>query len=348
MPPLGTGAQRGVVSHTRQGRADAMRLGRVLLVTVVLLALVVGGAWRAARQWYAAPGPLTEATTVVIAPGTGVQGIARVLAQAGVIRQPLLYRALALAAQPSAVLQAGEYAFPAGIAPQAVTATLTQGAVVIHRITIPEGLATDDILALLRQERRLTGELPGPIAEGTLLPATYFFRRGDTRAQVLARMQTHMQAVVEAAWQARKPGVPLRTPQEAVTLASIVEKETGLPEERGRVAAVFLNRLRRGMKLQADPTTLYAITRTRGVRPQGLSRDDLALASPYNTYVMSGLPPGPIAHPGPAALEAVLNPPETAELYFVATGTGGHVFAATLDEHTRNVAQYRHPGPRRP
>ena len=325
-----------------------MRPGRVFLMIIVLLALAMGGAWRTVQQWYVAPGPLTEAITVTIEPGTGVQAIAQGLAHAGVLRQPLLYLAVVLAAHPRAVLQAGEYAFPPGIAPQAVTAKLTQGAVVIHRITIPEGLTTADILALLRQEPRLTGALPDALAEGTLLPATYFFQRGDSRAQVLVHMQAHMQAVVDKAWQARLPEVPLRTPHDAVTLASIVEKETGHPEERGRVAAVFLNRLRRGMKLQADATTLYALARARGERPQVLSRDDLAIASPYNTYVMPGLPPGPIAHPGKAALEAVLQPPKTEELYFVATGTGRHVFAATLDEHRRNVAQYRHPRPRRP
>ena len=325
-----------------------MRLYRVLIVMAVLLTLVVGGAWRAARQWYAAPGPLPEATTVLIAPGTGVRGIARVLADAGVLRQPLVYLALVLAEQPRAGLQAGEYALPPGIAPQAVTTKLMRGEVVIHRLTIPEGLTSADILALLRQEPRLTGGLPDDIAEGTLLPATYFFRRGDSRGQMLTRMQAHMQAVVDAAWHTRKPDVPLRTPQDALTLASIVEKETGSPEERGRVAAVLLNRLRRGMKLQADATTLYAIARARGERTQVLSRDDLALASPYNTYVTPGLPPGPIAHPGQAALEAVLHPPETADLYFVATGTGGHVFATTLAEHHRNIAQYRSPGSRHP
>jgi UPF0755 protein len=154
-------------------------------------------------------------------------------------------------------------------------------------------------------------------------------------------MQVQMQAALATAWQARKLDVPLRTPQEALILASIVEKETGLPQERGRVAAVFLNRLRRGMKLQADPTTVYGIFRASGERKAGLTTRDLANDSPYNTYRMPGLPPGPIAHPSQAAIEAVLNPPESAELYFVATGTGGHVFATTLDEHQRNVAAYR-------
>ena len=325
-----------------------MRLCHALGVTVVLLALVVGGAWRAARQWYAAPGPLPAEATVMIEPGTGVHGIAQGLADAGVLRWPLVYLAIVLAEQPRAMLQAGEYAFPPGIAPQAVTAKLTRGEVVIHRLTIPEGWTSADIVALLRQEPRLTGALPDDPAEGTLLPATYFFRRGDSRMQLMTRMQAHMQAVVDAAWHTRKPDVPLRTPQDALTLASIVEKETGSPEERGRVAAVLLNRLRRGMKLQADATTLYAIAHARGERKQVLSRDDLAIASPYNTYVTPGLPPGPIAHPGKAALEAVLNPPETADLYFVATGTGGHVFATTLAEHHRNIAQYRPPGSRHP
>jgi UPF0755 protein len=323
-----------------------MRLVRMLLVTVVPLALALGGAWFYAWHWYAAPGPLTAEKTVLIVPGLGFRGIARVLAQEGVIGQPLLYMLRVRLAQQHAALQAGEYAFRPGIAPQEVTKKLTQGAVVLHSLTIPPGLVSDDIRALLAQEPRLTGDLPVDIAEGAVLPETYFFRRGDSRTKVLARMQAHMQAALDNAWQARKRDVPLRTPQEALILASIVEKETGLPQERGRVAAVFLNRLRRGMKLQSDPTTVYGLFRASGERKAGLTTRDLASDSPYNTYRMPGLPPGPITHPSQAAIEAVLNPPETAELYFVATGTGGHVFATTLDEHQRNVATYRNAGHR--
>ena len=323
-----------------------MRLVRMLLVTVVPLALTLGGAWLYAGHWYAAPGPLTAEKTVLIAPGLGFRGIAHVLAQQGVIGQPLLYMLRVLMAQQHTALRAGEYAFRPGIAPQEVTKKLMQGAVVMHSMTIPAGLVSDDIRAILAQEPRLTGALPDDIAEGTVLPETYFFQRGDGRTTVLARMQAHMQATLDKAWQARQPDLPLRTPQEALTLASIVEKETGLPQERGRVAAVFLNRLRRGMKLQADPTTVYGIFRASGERKAGLAKRDLASASPYNTYVMPGLPPGPITHPSQAAIEAVLHPPESAELYFVATGTGGHVFATTLDEHQRNVAAYRNAGHR--
>ena len=311
------------------------------MITVVPLALALGGAWLYACHWYAAPGPLTTVKTVLIAPGLGCRGIARVLAQEGVIGQPLLYMLRVRLAQQHAALQAGEYAFLPGIAPQAVTQKLTQGEVVLHSLTIPAGVVSDDIRALLAQEPRLTGDLPADIAEGAVLPETYFFRRGDSRTKVLARMQAQMQAALDNAWQARNLDVPLRTPQEALILASIVEKETGLPQERGRVAAVFLNRLRRGMKLQADPTTVYGIFRASGERKAGLAKRDLASASPYNTYVMPGLPPGPITHPSQAAIEAVLHPPESAELYFVATGNGGHVFATTLDEHQRNVAAYR-------
>jgi UPF0755 protein len=323
-----------------------MRVVRRLMITVVPLALALGGAGLYACHWYAAPGPLTAKKTVLIAPGLGFRGIARVLAQEGVIGQPLLYMLRVRLAQQHAALQAGEYAFLPGIAPQAVTQKLTQGAVVLHSLTIPTGVVSDDIRALLAQEPRLTGALPADIAEGAVLPETYFFRRGDSRTKVLARMQAQMQAALDNAWQARNPDVPLRTPQEALILASIVEKETGLPQERGRVAAVFLNRLRRGMKLQADPTTVYGIFRASGERKAGLTKRDLASDSPYNTYLIPGLPPGPITHPSQAAIEAVLNPPESAELYFVATGTGGHVFATTLDEHQRNVAAYRNAGHR--
>jgi peptidoglycan lytic transglycosylase G len=318
-----------------------MRVVRMLRITVVPLALALGGAWLYVWHWYAAPGPLTAEKTVLIAPGLGFRGIARVLAQEGVIGQPLLYMLRVLLAQQHAALQAGEYAFRPGIAPQAVTQKLTQGEVVRHSLTIPAGVVSDDLRVLLAQEPLLTGDLPDTIAEGAVLPETYVFRRGDSRTQVLARMQVQMQAALATAWQARKLDVPLRTPQEALILASIVEKETGLPQERGRVAAVFLNRLRRGMKLQADPTTVYGIFRASGERKAGLTKRDLASDSPYNTYLIPGLPPGPITHPSQAAIEAVLHPPETAELYFVATGTGGHVFATTLDEHQRNVAAYR-------
>jgi len=328
----------------RHRMEDDMRLFRVLVVTVVPLALAVGGAWLYARHWYEAPGPLTEEKTVVIAPGTGFQGIARVLAQEGVIGPSIIYMTMVLMEQQHAAFKAGEYAFPPGISPQHVTAKLTQGDVVLHSVTIPEGLMSEDIRAILAKEPLLTGDIPGDIAEGALLPETYFFLRGDGRAKVMARMQANMQAALAKAWKARKPDMPLRTPQEALTLASIVEKETRRPQERGRVAAVFLNRLRRGMKLQSDPTTLYGIFRASGERKSGLTRRDLASASPYNTYVIPGLPPGPIAHPSKASIEAALNPPDTAELYFVAHGNGGHVFATTLEEHQRNVAHYRNAG----
>jgi peptidoglycan lytic transglycosylase G len=330
-----------LATHVLLRMACPMRVVRRLMITVVPLALALGGAWLYAWHWYAAPGPLTAAKTVLIAPGLGFRGIARVLAQEGVIGQPLLYMLRVRLAQQHAALQAGEYAFLPGIAPQAVTQKLTQGAVVLHSLTIPAGVVSDDIRVLLAQEPLLTGDLPDTIAEGAVLPETYVFRRGDSRTQVLARMQVQMQAALANAWQARQPDVPLRTPQEALILASIVEKETGLPQERGRVAAVFLNRLRRGMKLQADPTTVYGIFRASGERKAGLTTRDLASDSPYNTYRIPGLPPGPITHPSQAAIEAVLHPPESAELYFVATGTGGHVFATTLDEHQRNVAAYR-------
>jgi UPF0755 protein len=332
--------------HTLLRMACHMRLVRMLMVTVVPLALALGGAWFYACHWYAAPGPLTEEKTVLIAPGMGFRGIARVLAQEGVIGQPLLYMLRVLMAQQHAAFQAGEYAFLPGIAPQEVTKKLTQGEVVMHSLTIPPGLVSEDIRAILAQEPLLTGAMPDDIAEGALLPETYFFRRGDGRTKVIARMQAHMQAALDKAWKARKPDVPLRTPQEALTLASIVEKETGLPQERGRVAAVFLNRLRLGMKLQSDPTTVYGIFRANGERKSGLTKRDLASDSPYNTYLIPGLPPGPITHPSQATIEAVLNPPETTELYFVATGNGGHVFATTLDEHQRNVASYRNAGHR--
>lgn len=291
--------------------------------------------------YYQSPGLLSEEVTLVIPRGAGFRGAVDALAEQGVIRHPLLFKALAVAGGQARRFKAGEYAFPAGAPPRQVMEMLSRGLVVPHKFTVAEGLTSDRVLALLAEEKTLAGSIEGAIEEGSLLPETYHFIYGDKRGDLIGRMQRDMAVLVADLWERRREGLPLKTPDEAVTLASIVEKETGVAEERGRIAAVFLNRLRIGMRLQSDPTVAYAIERERGPLEGELTTKDLSYDSPYNTYKYAGLPPGPICNPGRASLMAVLNPPETGDLYFVANGDGGHHFSVTLKSHNDKVREYR-------
>ncbi|MCH8835131.1 MAG: endolytic transglycosylase MltG, partial [Proteobacteria bacterium] len=222
-----------------------------------------------------------------------------------------------------------------------VVALLQSGKTVVRRLTVAEGLTTTQVLAQLNRTEGLAGDLPSPPGEGTLLPETYHFSYGERRDAMVARMRAAMDETLARLWDSRAPGLPLKSPREALILASIVEKETALPEERSRIAAVFLNRLGKGMRLQSDPTVAYALTGGRGPLGRPLSRADLKTPSPFNTYLIDGLPPGPVSNPGRAAMAAVLDPVATEDFYFVADGTGGHVFARTLGEHNRNVVRWR-------
>lgn len=318
-----------------------MRLIKALLLLLILSLLAGGGLFAYAIYEYRSPGPLAEEKILVIAPGLSFRAITVTLEQEGILRHRLLYQGIVALRGDQRRFKAGEYRFAPHLSPEQVTDILVKGKSITHSVTFPEGRISADVRGLLHAEPVLTGDVPADIPEGSLLPETYFFLRGETRAAVLRRMREAMDEALAALWDARTPDLPLRTPQEALILASIVEKETGVADERGRVAAVFINRLRAGMPLQSDPTTLYGIYRATGVMRQGLSRADLAAQTPYNTYTIPGLPPGPICHPGRASLQAVLNPPATNELYFVADGQGGHRFASTLAEHNQNVARYR-------
>jgi UPF0755 protein len=309
-------------------------LGAVLL----LAAVATYAAWHA----YAKPGPLSAATVVVIPKGAGLRDVTQVLAVAGVIDNPYVFALGTFVSGRAHGLQAGEYEFGAAISARAAAELIDSGKVVRHRLTIPEGLTSAEIVALLDADPSLAGAIEAEPPEGTLLPDTYFYVLGNTKQELLGRMHRAMERVLAEAWAGRAAGLPLASPAEALTLASIVEKETAKPDERARVAGVYIERLKLGMKLQADPTVIYVLTKG-GSAPLAhpLNHDDLATPSPYNTYLEKGLPPTPIANPGAAALRAAVQPDERGELYFVADGTGGHAFAKTLDEHNHNVAKLR-------
>lgn len=287
--------------------------------------------------------PLAQETTVVIPPHQGVRGVLRTLRDAGAI-PPLPVIALPLLTTPHLTsLKAGEYALSAGMTPHEILQKILRGEVVIHKLSIPEGWNRWQVEAAFSAEPLLSGPFPVTLTEGTLLPDTLHFTRDEPRSALVGRMQHAAQDWMRKHWPTRGDIAPIETPEQAIILASVVERETGLAEERPLVAAVFLNRLRKGMKLQSDPTVIYGLLQANQGQALGrpLGHYDLLVDSPYNTYTRSGLPVGPICNPGAAALEAVLHPAASDALYFVATGTGGHRFAATLDEHNQNVAAYR-------
>jgi len=311
--------------------------GAAVFVLIVLIAL------GAALYLYNGPGPKAadgaSTTTVELRRGASLPEIAASLKRAGVIRSPSLFVTAAQVSGAARRMKAGEYEFASREPLSKVLEDIREGRIVKHQVTIPEGLTSEQVVEILTNEPLLSGDTPAP-PEGTVLPETYLFERGEDRAHVLKRMMDAQDQLLSILWSHRQPGLPYLTPTEAVTLASIVEKETGKPDERPRVAAVFLNRLKIGMRLQSDPTVIYGISRGEPLG-RGLTAAELSTPTPYNTYAISGLPPGPIANPGRAALAAVLDPPHTDELYFVADGTGGHAFASTLEQHAKNVARWR-------
>ncbi len=311
---------------------------KLLAALALLLALASAGAAALALRAFDAPGPLADARDVVV-PHAGTEPLARALADQGVVASAPALRLAALLTQREGPLHAAEFAFPAHASLRDVLAILRTARPVEHRLTIPEGLTAAQIAGLLAADDTLTGPDPIP-AEGAALPQTYRFERGALRDSVLARAQAAMTRALDDAWAARAPDLPLADPRQALTLASIVERETARPEERPLVAAVFLNRLRRGMKLQADPTVAYGASGGLGALDHRLSRADLDHDDPYNTYRNTGLPPGPICSPGAASLAAATHPADSDALYFVADGHGGHAFARTLEEHDRNVARW--------
>ncbi len=317
------------------------RVLRRALVALALAVAVGAAVFLLGQRELERPGPLAAETTLVLPRGAGLEGIAHRLAEAGVIGRSWLFVMTVRLSGAARNLRAGEFAFPAGISARGVIQLLLSGRTVVRRLTVPEGVTTRQALDLIANTDGLAGDVGGIPDEGTLLPETYHFSYGDSRRDMVARMESAMQSVLRELWNRRAGDLPFSTRREALVLASIVEKETALPGERPHVAGVFVNRLKRGMRLQSDPTVAYALTGGKGGLDRSLTRADLDVASPYNTYRVGGLPPTPIANPGRAAIAAVLNPLVTDDLYFVADGSGGHVFARTLGEHNRNAARWR-------
>ncbi len=316
---------------------------RVAIVSALLILVLALGIllWAGAR--FKAPGPPAphgHQSIVLIRPGTGGAGIARILKAAGVITSPTLFELEVRLRGQGAELKAGEYAIPSRASMAKIAAILISGKVVEHKLTIPEGFTSQMAFNVVKANKVLVGKAGAVPPEGSLLPDTYLFTRGTTRAQILARMHRAQLRFLAKVWPKRAPGLPLKTAAQAVILASIVEKETALPRERPHVAAVFENRLRLGMKLQSDPTIIYGITKGY---PLGHSilESELSAATAYNTYIINGLPPTPICNPGRASILAVLHPLKSKDLYFVADGKGGHVFAATIAQQDKNVARWR-------
>jgi UPF0755 protein len=313
------------------------------IITLLLIGMIgAGAAYYYGRQVLESPGPLKEDKIVNIPQRAGKRDIAETLNREGVTDvNPWVFIGAVAALKASSDLKPGEYAFQKNASLRDVIGTIVEGKVVQHAVTIPEGLTSEQIVARLSENDIFTGSVREVPREGTLLPETYKFPRGTTREQVIQRMQQAHKRVLAEIWERRNQDVPIKTPEQLVTLASIVEKETGKPDERSRVAAVFVNRLKQKIKLQSDPTIIYGLVGGKGTLGRPIKRSEITQPSPYNTYVIDGLPPGPISNPGRASLEAAANPARTRDLYFVADGTGGHAFTETYDAHQKNVAKLR-------
>ena len=326
--------------RSKRARHPFVIAGNLLLTVLFLLMIGAGVGFMIGKQRFDLPGPLASERVVNI-PRGGIRDTADLLMREGVIDQPYLFMAGALLLKARDELKYGEYQFQKNASLREVVDTIIEGKVVQHAFTVVEGLTSDQIVQRLLENDVLTGNIREVPREGTLLPETYRFTRGMTREQMIQRMQQQQRRIVQEIWDRRTPDLPIRTLEQLVVLASIVEKETGKPEERTRVAAVFINRLKQKMKLQSDPTIIYGLVGGKGTLGRGILRSEIDQPTPYNTYVIDGLPPGPIANPGRASLEAASNPARTKELFFVADGSGGHAFADNYEQHQKNVARLR-------
>lgn len=341
-----TALESGRIPHptrrSRRARHPLVVAGNTLFTLLVILGVTGGATFVFGRQGFDAAGPLDSDKVVAIPKGLGTRDITDLLAKEGVINQPWLFIASAYIFKARGDdLKWGEYQFNKAASAHDVIATLVDGKVIQHKFTFAEGLTSELIVQRILESDVLTGNIREIPREGTLLPQTYNIVRGTTREQLIQLMQKDQRRLVQEIWDHRAPDLPLKSPEQLVTLASIVEKETARPEERSRVAAVFVNRLKQRMRLQSDPTIIYGLVGGKGSLGRPIMRSEIEQPTPYNTYLIDGLPPGPIANPGRASLEATANPARTRELYFVADGSGGHAFAENLEQHQKNVAHLR-------
>ncbi|HEX2653704.1 MAG TPA: endolytic transglycosylase MltG [Xanthobacteraceae bacterium] len=325
---------------SKRARHPVVVAGSAFFTFILLIVLVAGFGFAFGKQQFEAAGPLGNDRTVNI-PRGGIRDIAELLQREGVIDQPWIFIGGVLVLKAKDELKAGEYEFKKQASLHDVVNTLIENKQVKHQITVPEGLTSEQIVARLMESDVLAGNIRDIPREGTLLPETYQYNRGMTREQIIARMQQEQRRIVQEIWERRAPDLPIKTPEQLVILASIVEKETGKNSERSRVAAVFVNRLKLHMKLQSDPTIIYGLVGGKGTLGRPIMRSEIDQPTPYNTYAIDGLPPGPIANPGRAALEATANPARTKELFFVADGTGGHSFSENLEQHQKSVGKLR-------
>jgi UPF0755 protein len=328
-------------ARSKRARHPLVIAGNAVFTVLVVLSVAIGAAVYVGKKHFDAPGPLAQDKIVNIPRGLGIKDISDLLQQQGVIDQPYVFIGGVLLLKARGGLKHGEYEFSKHASLADVVETISEGRVVQHQLTIAEGLTSEQIVAKLLENDVLEGPIKEIPHEGTLLPETYKFTRGMTREQIVSRMQRDHKRVLAEVWEHRAPDLLIKTPEQLVILASIVEKETGRADERSRVAAVFLNRLKAKMRLQSDPTIIYGLTGGKGSLGRPIMKSEIEQHTPYNTYVIDGLPPGPIANPGRASLEAVANPARTKDLYFVADGSGGHVFSETYDQHQKNVAKLR-------
>jgi UPF0755 protein len=327
---------------SRRARNPIVIVGNAIFTLLIVVGIVGGAAILLGKTRLETPGPLQEDKIVGIPPRSGMLDIADLLTREGVIEEHrLIFMAGVLALNARSELKAGEYLFTKHASVRDVLQTIVEGKVVQHQITVPEGLTSEQIVARLLDNDVLVGNVKEVPREGSLLPDSYYFNRGSTREQLIQRMRQAQDRLLREVWERRNPDLPLRSPDQLIVLASIIEKETSKPEERTRIAAVFANRLKQKMKLQSDPTVIYGLVFGEGSLGRPLSKADMAQPTPYNTYVIDGLPPGAIASPGRASIEAAAFPARTKELFFVADGTGGHAFAETYEQHQKNVARLR-------
>lgn len=311
------------------------------LTTIIILMIAIGMGFGAAKYMYDTTGPLPHSDVIVIPKGEGVSAIANRLERKNIIVDKRLFKAAVLYFGVQNKLKAGEYEIPKNASMRQVLDRLLEGKSILHTVAFPEGLTSQQLVNRLTAHEILTGEVLEIPAEGSMLPDTYRFARGANRADLIKRMQTAQDQFIENLWNQRAKDLPFTTKQEALTLASIVEKETGVAGERPHIAGVFINRLKKGIRLQSDPTIIYGIVGGVGKLGRGIFRSEIDKKTPYNTYQIDGLPPTPIANPGRAAIEAVLQPLQTEDIFFVADGTGGHIFAKTLRQHDNNVRNWR-------